>query len=222
MTLTLSQLQEKIDIAEKELIRERADLAYLKGQKESLTTYLSGFIAQEMDCATSIDLYTKCVKVLQGIADGVRDSVLKKIEIIVSEALSDIYSQEFTFIIKLETQKNGQILSFQLKDKANFEYNILTSFGGGIKDIISTILRVIVVELHVPKITGPIILDETGRNISKEFQATFGKFLSLLSHKLGRQIILVSHQLDVVEKADKVIIVSLENKKSVVSASVNV
>ena len=182
-----------------------ARLSFIKGQLEMLTRSLEETRKQILEEVLLVDLYARCSKILQGLSESIRSSVLKNIENIVSDALAEIYSKDFKFIVKFETHKIGQTIQFCLVDSLGLEYDILTSFGGGIKDIISTVLRIIVVELSVPKIEGPIILDETGRNISQNLQSNFGRFLSVLSHKLNRQIILITHQRDIMEHADKII-----------------
>lgn len=143
-----------------------------------------------------IDIYSKVVALLQNVSEHVRLSIVAKLENIITEALQEIYADKLLkFIISFDNKQGGVTVKFKVyDDTTKQELNVLYAFGGGIKDIISTVLRVVVLEMDSVSRNSPIILDETGKGISAEYQGRFGKFLRVLSDRLNRQIILITHQ----------------------------
>jgi DNA repair exonuclease SbcCD ATPase subunit len=69
----------------------------------------------------------------------------------------------------------------------------LGSRGGGVVDIVSLALRIVILELYTPRIDGPLMLDEPTKQLSKEFSDRAAELLRAISERTGRQIILVTH-----------------------------
>mgnify|MGYP000706179771 CR=1 FL=1 len=159
-----------------------------------------------------VDLLHKVKSVLnQSIVLG-NENAKSMIEHFVTEGLQLVYNDNLSFEIK-ETSVGGR-LGYLFRINKNGHSRSLMCFGGGIRNIVSVILR-FVMSKYVPfKI--PFILDEVGSNISKEYQSKFGYLLKVFSEKLNSQIILITHQARVAEFADKVINVNLENERSVI------
>jgi len=58
-------------------------------------------------------------------------------------------------------------------------------------------------ELARPKVTGPVVLDEPGKMVSKEYAANMAYFLKEYAAKTGRQIILVTHNEELAAMGNK-------------------
>ena len=182
-------------------------LQYLEGQKETLTTQLADNNLRLKEIITEEDTFLKASSLLQSVSEKTRDLSVNKIESIITSALQEIMDNvHLQFVISFENKRNAVAVEFKIRDtQLGTDLDIVHSEAGGIKNVVSTILRLIIIDLHHPKIEGPIVLDEVGANISVEYQERFGKFLKDYSKMMGRQIILVSHHDKVKEHADKLI-----------------
>ena len=201
-----SRLRIRQDECNMKLGKRNMLLAELTKKKELIST-----------CEVDIDVYTKVVALLQNVSEHVRLGIVSKLENIVTEALQEIYPDKLLkFIISFDSSKSGVSVKFKVYDDINKqELNVLYAFGGGIKDIISTVLRVVVLELDGSSKNSSIILDETGKGISSEYQERFGKFLRVLSDRLNRQIILITHQQEtIIPYANQVFKISQREGKS--------
>lgn len=92
--------------------------------------------------------------------------------------------------------------------------------GGGVTDVVSLALRLALLELSRPKPGGPVLFDEPGKMISKEYLPSVAEFLKSYAAKTGRQIIMVTHHEVLADVADVGYKVTQENGVSEVTRSV--
>jgi len=105
-------------------------------------------------------------------------------------------------ILRIFDEEKNTKVDFKLFDgKLNRELDIVNSHGGSVVLIVNVILRVMFAEILGVK--GPLIFDEPGTFIDVDKMQNFGKFLKAISKQLNRQIIVVSHIPDIIERADK-------------------
>lgn len=196
--MTLEQFERQIAVAENKL-------QYLEGQRDTLNAQYSSNLQSIADAEAKSDIFLKASTLLQLVSEKTRERSIGKIESIVTQAIQEVYGDKaLRFKIDFENKRGAVSVEFKLWDDNLKEYlNIIRCEAGGIKNIISAILRLVVIDLYNPKIEGPVVLDEIGVHISQEHRARFGKFLQQYSRLTSRQIILVSHLEKVNEHADK-------------------
>jgi DNA repair ATPase RecN len=165
-------------------------------------------------CEGQLRLDTLISQLFQAVSEQ-SQSQMSKIEIICSDALKEIMMDpDMEFKIKTERKRNAIDTFFYVKDKKSGELDLMQCEAGAVKNIVSTAIRLVFIELYSPKIDGPILLDEVGGNVSIDFQENFGKFLRRFSLLTSRQIILISHQRAVFAEAGHLIVVSKEKNIS--------
>ena len=168
-------------------------LQQAQGQKDILFKTLT----EKQDKLTSVknDLpqLQKIVQFLQNVSLILREKFISQVEQNVTKALQEVLNNpNIEFKVILETKGTKIFSDFKTVDKINgCEFSIVKGESGGIKNIIGTALLITFLEMF-PELDGPLMLDEVGKNISKEYQENFGKFLREYS-ETGRQVILVSH-----------------------------
>ena len=74
--------------------------------------------------------------------------------------------------------------------------------GGGVADIVSLALRLALLELARPRPEGPVLLDEPGKHVSREYLPNMAEFLKQYARKTGRQIIMITHAEALADVAD--------------------
>jgi DNA repair ATPase RecN len=151
-------------------------------------------------------LYKKTFEFLDQFSSSLRESVSKKIENLVTNVLQNILEDNrYEFKIDFNTRKNGVEAVFLLYDRLNNQkIDIINSSGGGIADIVSTILLFAFLEIYNSK-SDFIVLDEVGKHISADKREEFFKLLKNLTLEYNKQIIYVSHQQEVLNIADNII-----------------
>jgi DNA repair exonuclease SbcCD ATPase subunit len=187
-------------------------ITQLKSRKELLEKRHRELSERIVHHRNYLDLLHKVKTVLSRAVVVGNDNVRTTIEQLVTESLASIYQDKLTFKVEdvSSTGRPGYVFKIGKED----HYRSLLCFGGGIRNTVSTVLRFILSSYLSTKF--PFILDEVGSNISKEYQSQFGLLLKTFSHKFDTQIILITHQERVAERADKIIHVNFDGTRSVV------
>jgi DNA repair exonuclease SbcCD ATPase subunit len=141
----------------------------------------------------TLDVIRQVSLFIQEVSVILREQFINKVEKNVTKVLQQVLdNKNIEFKMLLNTNGARVVTEFKTFNKSTgCEFNIVKGEAGGIKNIISTALLITFLELF-PEIEGPLILDEVGKNISQEYQESFGKFLREYA-ETGRQVILVSH-----------------------------
>ena len=96
--------------------------------------------------------------------DGVKDVI----EDLVTKALRTVFGEDYSFVIKNEVVRNKPETFLYIKVN---EDEFLTKDdleGGGALDIVSFVLRVVLWAFEENRTRNTIVLDEPGKNISKD------------------------------------------------------
>lgn len=177
-------------------------------------SYMESFIAKEMgkkekileqleekkiaieEINAQIDLIEKASILLQKTSEFARNQAKIQVESLVTNCLQYIFENNLEFEIEIE----------ELYGKPNAEFYVTTKYddtliktkpelsrGGGVVDIISLALRIAFLQIHKPRIEGPLILDEPAKHVSEEYIFNVADFLKQTSELFDRQIIMVTH-----------------------------
>jgi hypothetical protein len=185
--MTLDSLQSRID---------QVDGFYtgLKSRKEGLNREI------EM-LKTEIDLLTKTSSVLKHLLDTLVKDEISKMAGLITYGLKTIFDDQNLTFVPVITKKNERI-NVELKTHNNGIEGGFGSFGGSVAVIESFLLRVLCV-LKM-KLARVMLLDETFASVGAEYIPNTSKLISELSKKLGLDILLVTHQKEFQNNADRV------------------
>jgi len=153
------------------------------------------------------------------VAQETQEQLKYHINDIVQLALDSCFPGEYVFSINFEVSR-GKTIAVISFVKDGYDVDPMEASGGGVVDIVSFALRIAAWALS--KQNNVIILDEPFRFLSRELQPKAGLILKRLSHHLGLQIIMVTHNQDIVNSSDKVFEVSLKDNVSKVKEIENV
>jgi len=135
-----------------------------------------------------------------------REQLKSKIEETVTAALRCVFGDNgISFCIELGTSGGNPTANWQvISSYKDYEVaaNPEDARGGGVTDVVSLALRLSLLELARPKHDGPVILDEPGKMISREYLPNVAAFLSKYGEKTGRQIIMITHHGILADAAD--------------------
>jgi len=122
----------------------------------------------------------------------------------VSYALNYIFqSTDYEFYLDFNRRGNLQTLDFNVKTPEKDEaLDLLVTSGGGVINIVSFALRLVLMEVCSPRINGMMILDETFANLSAEYQPLASAFLEEIGKRFKRQIIMITHSNEFIENSN--------------------
>ncbi|MGH7974922.1 MAG: hypothetical protein ACREBR_05305 [bacterium] len=164
------------------------------GQLQVLRGRLATSQEKFAQLTTQEDITFKASLFLQSLSDQTRLQVLDKISGIVTDALQTVKDKNLVFTMQLVTKANQPTLEMGIIDKLSGQtYDVLTSFGGGICDIVSLALRVALLVKWQPMLSRVLILDEACKHVASKDQELLAVFVRKLSEALNLQFIWISH-----------------------------
>lgn len=147
--------------------------------------------------------------IIQLVSKKTQEELEFHISEIVNLALSSIWSDPYKFEMKFVLRRNKTELDFNLL-KNGERIKPFDGTGGGVIDIVSFALRIALWSIKRPRTRSTIILDEPFRFLG-EMQYKAGDMLKVVSKKLGLQIIMVSHNRDLIDRAGRAFEVTQKN-----------
>lgn len=143
-----------------------------------------------------------------------QEDVKKKVETLVTLAIRTVFDRPLTFKLIFE-EKRKNVEARPVIIEGGHEYVPKDDMGGGLIDIISFALRLVLWQISKPRSRSIFILDEpfkfTGALIERA-----GEMLQYLSKELGFQVVLISHDDELIGMCDRVYRISHDGKESVV------
>ena len=137
------------------------------------------------------------------------------IEEMVSVALQAVFEEDYQFVIDFDIKRNRPEAKISLKIRGE-EVDPKDSVGGGVLDVASFALRVILWSIQNPRSTNTIILDESFKFLHGNLENA-SQLLKKLSKDLGLQFIIVTQLDELSQYADKTFIVKHNGKFSVIT-----
>lgn len=133
---------------------------------------------------------------------------------IVTKALRSVfYEKNVSFKVEFIERRNTTECDMWIEEDG-YEYSLLESRGFGMTDIASFALRVAYILLH--KSDNVMIIDEPGRNLSRDKHEVASQMIKELSKELSIQFIICTHSEDMISYADKAFFVKQKDKESIV------
>lgn len=175
------------------------------GQLQALKDRVSVCQEKVIQLTDKEDTTLKASLFLQSLSDQTRLQVLDKISGIVTDALQTVKDKNLVFQMQLVVKANQPTLEMGILDKLSGQtYDVLTSFGGGICDIVSLALRVALLVKWQPSLSRVLILDESCKHVAQKDQELLAEFVKKLSEALNCQFIWISHSEVLQQAAHKI------------------
>lgn len=192
----------------------------LKSRIDILTEQLEDKDMILDDLLTEMGHLVKAKWLLTEVQRQTQETFKSKVEELVTMAIKSVYEdREFGFELIFEDKRNQMEVRpvvYEVIDgrKDVFE-DIENEMGGGIVDIISFALRIVLWSLEKPRSRNIIILDEPMKNMG-DLVIMGGNMLKEVAHKLGFQLIIVTHDPVLIDIADRSFHVVRKSNKSIV------
>jgi len=180
------------------------------GQKEMLERQKSEKQEALTQAKKDIELWQQVQVLFSKVSEFARAQLNARIEETVTAALQAVFERDdISFQIEMRTINNQPAASWNVvsyystgEDISTVSGNPEDARGGGVSDIVSLALRLALLELARPKPAGPVLLDEVGKHVSRNYAPNVAAFLKQYAQKTGRQIILITHDPNLAEVAD--------------------
>jgi DNA repair ATPase RecN len=204
-----TELIDRINMLEKDLIAKQTLFKQYNGSLCEKKAELNKLILNS-------DVNVKSSELLVKFSSDMRQVVGDEIERLVTAVLQKTFSDRYSFKIEFEPRRGVIEADFFLyNNKQDKKIDIIESAGGTVADEVSAVLFFVISEMVKPG-EGWIAFDEIGKHISPDKREAFFTFLKKLIQMYNKQVIYVSHQTELMDIADRVIELSLDEEEHVV------
>lgn len=156
----------------------------------------------------------KAQALIQTTAQETQNQLTYHVQALVQNALDAVFPTVYLFKTAFELRR-GQTEVVIWLDKDGEAIDPRDAAGGGVVDVVCFALRVVAWSLSQ---TSPVlILDEPFKWVSAGLRPICGQLLRGISDRLGLQIIMVTHDPELVEQADRIFLVEQKARRSRIS-----
>ena len=189
----------------------RATYQRLAGREQQLRQSLDTIQADITARTACGELYTKTKAVIQELANQARQEFKGEVDGLVTLAVRSVFSEDFTFDLQMSTD-GGRLQcrpvvweTIHTDDgDVQSEYTPQDEMGGSVLDPIGVALRVVLQNFQRNPTRVFFLLDEPMKNVGHgELLIQAGLLLSELSHSLNLQFLIITHEPELMEIADR-------------------
>ena len=175
--------------------RRESERDFLKTQVASLTEEIEGKKAQVEKTIKARWVVTEVAKLTQQYFEGY-------VEKLVTMAIRSVFERDYKFLVDFEIKSNRSECFLRVQEGDWEPYTPEDQQGGGIIDVIGETLQPILWSLMEPRSRNTFFLDEPLKNMG-DLIGLGGKVLRMLSHKGKFQLIISTHDVELMKIADK-------------------
>ncbi len=190
-----------------QLVRLAQKAERLMGKRDTLKEQILNKRKSLSTLRLEQETFEKAQVVLQEVGQLTQEELTYQIGELVSLGLQSVFEDPYELVLNFMVKRNKTEAELMfLRDGE--EVSPMESGGGGPVDVAAFGLRTALWCLQRPQTRNTIALDEPFRFLQLNYRGKAGQMLSELSKKLGLQFIVVTHDPNLVEAADKVFEVS--------------
>jgi len=198
----------------------RDKLERLKSKRDFLQEQIDKCLVEIQNKKQELENYVRARKIIVDVALLTQKHFVEYVQSLVTMAIRAVFDRDFYFIVNYENKRNKSECELLVKEGENGEPFIpKNEMGGGLLDIISIALRVVIWSLMRPQSRPIMFLDEPMKFVGSSggmLERTI-KMIKEISERLGIQFIINTHEKDIFMLADKCYIVSHNGVYSEVS-----
>ena len=185
----------------------RSELDRRRGQQRQTEKNLQDSSARVINYETSLHRHEKAREIVKEVGLKTQQALAFHISDISSLALQAVFSDPYDLEVEFVQRRNKTECDLWFV-KNGEKMTPMDASGGGAVDVAAFALRVASWSMMVPRTRPVIFLDEPMRFLSSDLQPKASEMINQLSEKLGLQFIIITHEEELTESADKVFRIS--------------
>lgn len=201
-----SALKALIEKTKVEHARQQGVVSSLLARKQTLS-------AAKLSHAKEVEIAQKAGDIIRIVADDRRTCMKERVEKLLSYGLTAAFNEPMKAELTYQAWGMSDRISITITDR-NVTTQIEDSRGGGVVNIVSFLLELLILHTFSPAQRKLLLLDEPFSMVSEGNVEAVGSLVSELAHKMGIQIVLITHSTALAESGDKVYRISKRDGKT--------
>lgn len=194
----------------------RNTLEQRKGKRQQIEESLGQTKQRLQDYKDKLKVHEQAREVIRQVGIETQRELQYHISDITTLALDAVFDDPYKLVVEFVERRNKTEcdISFQRNED---RIDPIDASGGGAVDVAAFALRVASWSMQSPRTRPVIILDEPMKFLSRDLQPRASEMIKELSDRMGIQFIIVTHDANLTESADKVFTTKM--KKGVTEVS---
>lgn len=189
----------------------RSELDQRRGEQRQTQKNLQETRSRLSDHKESKQRHEEAREVIRKVGLKTQQALAFHVSDITSLALQSVFEDPYDLIVDFVKRRNKTECDLYFERNGN-RLDPMQASGGGAVDVAAFALRVASWSMQRPRTRSVIILDEPMRFLSTGLQPKASDMFRQLSEKLGLQFIIVTHEEELTEQADKIFQVTKPGK----------
>lgn len=182
----------------------RSELTQLRGQQKQVKRDLVNARDRLEQSQADLAAHEQAREVIKEVGQKTQEALGFHISDISSLALQAVFEDNpYDLVVEFVQRRNKTECDLWF-EKDGERFNPIDGSGGGAVDVAAFALRVASWSMERPRTRSTIVLDEPMRFLSKDLQSKASEMIHQLSKKLNLQFIIITHEEELTEAADKV------------------
>lgn len=192
----------------------RYELERRKGQHRQLSSDLASTEEKVKELSARIEDIGEAQAIIQTVAKATQELLEYHISELVSLALASVFPDPYKLKLVFELRRGKSEADLLFVKKGAEPVSPMEASGGGAVDVAAFGLRLSLWSLQNPRSRPTLIFDEPFRYLSRDLQQKASQMLREISMRLGIQMIIVTHEPNLLESADRVFEVGIKGRES--------
>ena len=168
------------------LIEKRIAIGLLESKRDELSSSIDSLKSDVVNLKEALEIVS-----IVGIL--AQDNVKNLIESLVTQALQSVFGDEYSFELDSRISRNRPEIEMFVVENG-VRYSPKDEKGGGIIDVISFTLRVVIWAIQESRSQNTLVFDEPFRCMHKDTLEFLAMMMRQLSDMLGIQFIIITHE----------------------------
>lgn len=193
------------------ILRNR--LEQLKGQRQKVENSLSKDRIELKYKGKELRQHEEALAIVKEVGMKVQSQLQFHISDITSLAMEAVFEDPYELLMEFVERRNQTECDLWFVRDGE-KVNPLNASGGGAVDVAAFALRIAAWSMTIPRTNNVIVMDEPMRFLSQDLQEKASLMIKEISQKLGIQFLIITHEEELTEYADKVFECKIKNGKS--------
>ena len=151
---------------------------------------------------SELELEEKAQQVLLALEEVWRKDFERNIEEIITEGIQLVFGDDLDFVVETKVERGASAIEFFIE--RNESTIDIDSDGGSMVQVVSFILRLILIKAHRPQLRQFVAIDEAFNGVDENHMPAVGSLLRKMVDESRVQILFVTHNPVFIEYADVV------------------
>lgn len=185
-----------------DLARLGDDLKVALGAQRALRTQAEEAeetAARQKEAAARLE---QVVALLAALQETWRNNFQDAVGRLVSQGLTGVFGEELDLVVEMGMSGDLPTARFAVRDGRGLETEVMEARGGGLVNVASFLLRVLLLLSARPPLARLLVLDESFSNVSAGHLPALTALLRRICEEGGFQVLLVTHRPELTDAAD--------------------